>query len=138
MLGGHAVGNRDRACPLYCLCVIGLCLADQVLSTPILARLWWLEGKPDNLEKLVSKGRDEMFEKVAELFTTSAERPVADPIAELIRLFLQGLDPRFRDARRATVGGRPPGALCVSPGRSLTCSRWPTGGAMGNNIQTTT
>jgi hypothetical protein len=72
-------------------------LADQVLATPTLARLWWLEGKPDNLEKLVGEGKDKMFEKVAELFGAPAERPAADPIADLIRLFLQGLDPRLRE-----------------------------------------
>lgn len=72
-------------------------LANQVLATPTLARLWWLEGKPGNLENLVAKGKDEMFEKVAEIFGASAERPATDPIAELIRIFLQGLDVRFRE-----------------------------------------
>ena len=72
-------------------------LADQILATPTVARLWWLEGKPGKLEDLVAKGKDGMFEQVAELFGVPAERPAADPIAELIRLFLQGLDARFRE-----------------------------------------
>jgi hypothetical protein len=72
-------------------------LADEVLSTPTLARLWWLEGKPGKLEDLVIKGKDEMFEKVAELFGAPDERTTTDPIADLIRLFLQDLDPRFRE-----------------------------------------
>lgn len=72
-------------------------LADQVLATPTLARLWWLESKPEKLELLVAKEKDEIFEKVAELFGASAERPASDPIAELIRLFLEGLDARLRD-----------------------------------------
>jgi hypothetical protein len=72
-------------------------LADEVLSTPTLARLWWLEGKPGKLEDLVIKGKDEMFEKVAELFGAPDEPTTTDPIADLIRLFLQGLDPRFRE-----------------------------------------
>jgi hypothetical protein len=72
-------------------------LADQVLATPTVARLWWLEGKPGKLEDLVAKGKDGMFEKVAELFGTPVEFQAADPIAELIRLFLQGLDTRLRE-----------------------------------------
>jgi len=72
-------------------------LADQILATPTVARLWWLEGKPGKLEDLVTKGKEGMFEKVAELFGVPAERPAADPIAELIRLFLQGLDARLRE-----------------------------------------
>jgi len=72
-------------------------LADQILATPTVARLWWLEGKPGKLEDLVAKSKEGMFEKVAELFGVPTERPAADPIAELIRLFLQGLDARFRE-----------------------------------------
>jgi hypothetical protein len=72
-------------------------LADQVLATPTLARLWWLEGKPEKLELLVAKDKGEIFEKVAELFGASAEPPATDPIAELIRLFLEGLDARLRE-----------------------------------------
>lgn len=72
-------------------------LADQILATPTLARLWWLEGKPGKLEDLVAKGKDGMFEKVAEIFGASTEHPPADPIADLIGLFLQGLDTRLRE-----------------------------------------
>jgi hypothetical protein len=45
------------------------------LATPTLARLRWLEGKPEKLELLVGTEKDEIFEKVAELFGASAERP---------------------------------------------------------------
>jgi hypothetical protein len=72
-------------------------LADEVLATPMLAQLWWLEGKPGKLQDLVAMGEKGMFEKVAELFGKSAEIQPADPIAELIRLFLQGLDARLRE-----------------------------------------
>ena len=72
-------------------------LADQILATPTVARLWWLEGKPGRLEDLVAKGKDEMFDKISELFGMPAGRPAADPIAELVQLFLQGLDARFRE-----------------------------------------
>ena len=72
-------------------------LADQILATPTVARLWWLEGKPGRLEDLVAKGKDEMFEKISELFGMPADRPTADPIAELVKLFLKDLDARFRE-----------------------------------------
>jgi hypothetical protein len=72
-------------------------LADEVLANPTLARLWWLEGKPGKLEDLVAKGKEETFEKVAELFGKPADIQPADPIAELIRLFLQDLDSRLRE-----------------------------------------
>jgi hypothetical protein len=72
-------------------------LADEILATPTLARLWWLQGKPDKLQELVAKGEEGMFEKVAELFGKPAEIQPTDPIAELIRLFLQGLDARLRE-----------------------------------------
>lgn len=72
-------------------------LAEQILVTPTVARLWWLEGNPGKLEDLVAKSEKGIFEKVAEFFGVPAENPAADPIAELIRLFLQGLDARFRE-----------------------------------------
>jgi len=69
----------------------------ELLADPVTARLWWLEDRPDKLEKLAAEGKDGIFEKVANLFTESARHSAADPIAELIRLFLQGLDARFRE-----------------------------------------
>lgn len=68
-----------------------------LLADPTTARLWWLENSPGKLEKLAEQKMDGIFEKVATLFGESARRPAADPIAELIRLFLQGLDGRFRE-----------------------------------------
>lgn len=68
-----------------------------LLAEPTMARLWWLENSPGKLEKLVGQEMDGIFEKVVALFGESAGRPAADPIAELIRLFLQGLDGRFRE-----------------------------------------
>jgi hypothetical protein len=56
-----------------------------------------LEGNPGKLEDLVAKSEKGIFEKVAEFFGVPAENPAADPIAELVRLFLQGLDARFRE-----------------------------------------
>lgn len=79
-------------------------LADQILATPTVARLWWLEGKPGRLEDLVAKGKDEMFEKISELFGMPADRPTADPIAVLVQLFLQGLDARFREQLISQLG----------------------------------
>lgn len=68
-----------------------------LLADPTTARLWWLENKPDKLAKLVEPEMDATFEKIATRFGGSASRPAADPIAELIRLFLQGLDGRSRE-----------------------------------------
>jgi hypothetical protein len=68
-----------------------------LLANPITARLWWLEDRPDKLERLVEQKMDGIFEKISALFGESASRPAADPIAELIGLFLQGLDGRFRE-----------------------------------------
>ena len=70
----------------------------ELLADPVTARLWWLEDRPDKLEKLVAEGKDGIFEKVADLFGESGRHSAAaDPIAELIRLFLEGLDARFRE-----------------------------------------
>jgi hypothetical protein len=68
-----------------------------MLADPTTARLWWLENSPGKLEKLGEQKMDDIFEKVSALFGEAAELPAADPIAELIRLFLQGLDGRFRE-----------------------------------------
>ncbi len=68
-----------------------------LLAEPTTARLWWLENSPGKLEKLVEPKMDGIFEKVAALFGQSTGRPAVDPITELIRLFLQGLDGRFRE-----------------------------------------
>ena len=67
------------------------------LAEPTTARLWWLENSPGKLEKLVEQKMDGVFEKVTAVFGESPGRPADDPIAELIRLFLQGLDGRFRE-----------------------------------------
>lgn len=72
-------------------------LADQILATPTVARLWWLEGNPAKLEDLVAKSEKGIFEKVAEFLGVPAESSAVDPIAELVRLFLKGLDVRFRE-----------------------------------------
>jgi hypothetical protein len=69
----------------------------ELLADPVTARLWWLEDRPEKLEKLAAEGKDGIFEKVANLFGESARHSAPDPIAELIRLFLQGLDARFRE-----------------------------------------
>jgi len=69
----------------------------MLLSDPITARLWWLENKPDKLEKLVDEKMNGLFENIAALFGEPASRSAPDPIAELIRLFLQELDGRFRE-----------------------------------------
>ena len=68
-----------------------------LLANPTTARLWWLENNPGKLEKLAEQKMDDTFEKIAALFGESAGHPATDPIAELIRLFLQGLDGRFRE-----------------------------------------
>jgi hypothetical protein len=68
-----------------------------LLADPTTARLWWLENNPGKLEKLAEQKMDDIFEKVATLFGESAGRLAPDPIAELIRLFLQGLDGRCRE-----------------------------------------
>jgi hypothetical protein len=68
-----------------------------LLSNPTTARLWWLEDRPDKLEMLVNQKMEGVFEKIALLFGESASRPAVDPIAELIRLFLQDLDGRSRE-----------------------------------------
>jgi hypothetical protein len=68
-----------------------------LLADPTTARLWWLENKPERLVQLQDQKMEGVFEKIAALFGESAGRSAADPIAELIRLFLQGLDSRFRE-----------------------------------------
>jgi hypothetical protein len=72
-------------------------LGDTVLANPALARLWWLEGKPGKLKELVELDNKKVFQDVAELFSPQAERLAVDPIAELIRIFLQDLDSQCRE-----------------------------------------
>jgi hypothetical protein len=72
-------------------------LGDEILTDPMLARLWWLDGKPDRLEKLVELGNNKVFEDVVGLLSTPAEQLAAEPITELIRIFLQDLDPPYRE-----------------------------------------
>jgi hypothetical protein len=55
-----------------------------LLADPITSRLWWLEDRPDKLERLVDQKMDGVFAKIAVLFGESASRPAADPIAELM------------------------------------------------------
>lgn len=68
-----------------------------MLAEPTTARLWWLENSPGKLEKLFGSEMDSVFEKAAALFGEPAGAAPADPIAELIRLFLQDLDSRSRE-----------------------------------------
>ncbi|HVB41148.1 MAG TPA: hypothetical protein VNF47_00400 [Streptosporangiaceae bacterium] len=68
-----------------------------LLANPTTACLWWLENSPDKLEKLADNDMSGIFDKVAAIFGESAESPPADPIAELIRLFLKDLDGQFRE-----------------------------------------
>jgi Cyclic nucleotide-binding domain len=68
-----------------------------LLADPTTARLWWLENSPGKLDNLVTQKMDDIFEKVADLFGEPACRPAADPIAELIRVFLRDLDGRCRE-----------------------------------------
>jgi hypothetical protein len=72
-------------------------LGDDILTNPTLTRLWWLEGKPDKLKELVKPDTMKVFEDVAELFNAPAERVAADPISELIRIFLGDLDAQCRE-----------------------------------------
>lgn len=70
-------------------------LSDEILIDPTLARLWWLDGKPERLAELVAQGK--MFEEVSDLFCRSPEPLAAEPIAELIRIFLKDLDVGCRE-----------------------------------------
>jgi hypothetical protein len=67
-------------------------LGDQVLADPTLASLWWLDGKPDRLEELIRADKKKVFENVADLFSAVGEGLAVNPIAQLIRVFLEDLD----------------------------------------------
>lgn len=67
-------------------------LGDQVLADPTLASLWWLDGKPDRLEELIRTDKKKVFENVADLFSAVGEGLTVNPIAQLIRIFLEDLD----------------------------------------------
>jgi hypothetical protein len=71
-------------------------LSDHVLSDPALAALWWLDGKPDKLQEMVTLHKTKVFTDAASLFSMSAEQAMADPIPGLIRQFLDGLGPELR------------------------------------------
>jgi len=93
-------------------------ITQLLIPTKPARRSTWFEGKPDKLEELVAKRKDEMFDKIAETFGAPSERPAAEPIAELIRLFLQGLDPRSRGTRSASS---------VTSSSPTNVTTWPAG-----------
>lgn len=69
-----------------------------LLADPVAARLWWLQETPDRVEQLLAMDKKNLFDDLARIFAGSASEPVSpDPIAELIRIFLQGLDSRARE-----------------------------------------
>jgi hypothetical protein len=68
-------------------------LADQILATPTVARLWWLEGKPGRLEDLVAKGKDEMFEKISELLACLPSARPPTPLRNWYNCFSKVLMP---------------------------------------------
>ena len=67
---------------------------DQVLADPVLARLWWLDGKIDKLPQMVDM--DAVFEKAAVRMGSDAASRPDDPVPDLIRTFLDGLGPEHR------------------------------------------
>lgn len=69
----------------------------DVLRDPLLARLWWLDGKIENLPQMVQL--DSVFEQAAVCMggATSEDQIVADPLPGLVRAFLDGLRPEHRE-----------------------------------------
>lgn len=70
-------------------------LGDHILIDPTLARLWWLDGKPEKLPEMVKMNK--VFEDAATLLTARGESSRTNPIAELIQTFLHDLTPGHRE-----------------------------------------
>ncbi|MEU6034723.1 hypothetical protein ABZ801_04890 [Actinomadura sp. NPDC047616] len=71
-------------------------LGERVLPDPALARLWWMDGRPDKLTAMVEM--DHVFERAAALVRPHPDGgPPQDPVPGLINEFLRGLGPQHRD-----------------------------------------
>ncbi|MQY09486.1 hypothetical protein [Actinomadura macrotermitis] len=71
-------------------------LAEQVLPSPALIRLWWMKGDPARLPEMVQMG--DLFERASALVQgrpTPASRQ--DPLAELFQDLVHGLRPTERE-----------------------------------------
>ena len=79
-------------------------LRDHVLSSPALARLWWVNNDPERLVQLAEM-KDGVFEKsVALVAGTGPDRTAADQIAAIIESFLRDLGPEHRALLLTQIG----------------------------------
>lgn len=78
-------------------------MRQHILADSSVARLWWLDGKPERLAQMVGQG--DLFERVVDLLSGSRREAAGDErIAGLIGRFLEELGPEHRELLLRQLG----------------------------------